>query len=165
MMDNVPSMAVREPKTWLLEMKTQYKKAGYDVSSQVLNSKMNEDDNQRRSEELRLQDEERRIAAAFRNAAVTRIVQLVQFLTGALGVLLLLRVVLRLFGANPNNQFAQVIYGLSNPFVAPFANLFRNPVLGSSIVFDINALVAVLAYALLGWLVGRLLWLVWSRSL
>ena len=73
---------------------------------------MNEDDNQRRSEELRLQDEERRIAAV-RNAAVTRIVQLVQFLTGAFGVLLLLRVVLRLFAANPNNQFAQVIYSLS----------------------------------------------------
>ena len=116
---------------------------------------MNEDDNQRRREELWLQDEERRIAAATRNAAVTRIVQLVQFLTGALGVLLLLRVFLRLFAANPNNQFAQVIYGISNPFVAPFANLFRNPVLGSSIVFDINALVTVLAYALLGWLVGQ----------
>ena len=126
---------------------------------------MNDDDNQRRSEELRLQDEARRITAATRNAAVTRIVQLVHFLTGALGVLLFLRVVLRLFAANPNNQFAQVIYGISNPFVAPFANLFRNPALGSSIVFDINALVAVLAYALLGWLVGRLLWLVWSRSL
>jgi len=56
----------------------------------------------RRSEELRLQDEERRIAAN-RNA-VTRIVQLVYFLTGALGVLL--RVVLRL-PPTPNNQFVQ----------------------------------------------------------
>ncbi len=111
-----------------------------------------------------MQDEERRITAANRNAAVTRIVQLVHFLTGTLAVLLLLRVVLRLFGANPNNQFAQVIYGLSNPFVAPFANLFKNPVLGKLVVFDINALVAVFAYALLGWLVGRLLWLVWSRT-
>ena len=124
---------------------------------------MNEDYNRHRSEELRLQDEERRIAAANRNAAVTRIVQLVYFLTGALGVLLLLRVVLRLLAANPNNQFAQVIYGLSNPFVAAFANLFGNPVLGRSVV-DINALVAIVAYALLGWLVGRLIWLVLSRT-
>lgn len=124
---------------------------------------MNEDYNRHRSEELRLQDKERRIAAANRNAAVTRIVQLVYFLTGALGVLLLLRVVLRLLAANPNNQFAQLIYGLSNPFVASFANLFGNPVLGRSVV-DINALVAIVAYALLGWLVGRLIWLVLSRT-
>ena len=29
----VYAMAVREPETWLLELKTQYKKAGYDVNS------------------------------------------------------------------------------------------------------------------------------------
>jgi len=49
---------------------------------------MNEDYNRHRSEELR--SKERRIAAANRNAAVTRI-QLVYFLTAL--VLLLLRVV------------------------------------------------------------------------
>ena len=124
---------------------------------------MNEDDNRRRSEERRLQNEERRIAAVNRNAAVKRIVQLIYFSTGALGVLLLLRVVLRLFGANPDNQVAQVIYGLSNPFAAPFTNLFGNPILGR-VVFDINALVAIAVYALLGWLVGRLIWLVLSRT-
>jgi hypothetical protein len=88
----------------------------------------------------------------------------IYFLSGALGVLLLLRVVLRLFGANPNNEFAQVIYGLSNPFVAPFDNLFGNPVPGRSQVFETNTLVAIVAYALLAWLVGRLIWLVWSRT-
>lgn len=124
---------------------------------------MNEYDEQRRSEELRLEDEERRIAIANRNAATKRIVQVVYFLSGALGVLLLLRVVLRLFGANPNNSFAQVIYGLSNPFVAPFANLF-GPVPNRSQVFETNTLVAIVAYALLAWLVGRLIWLVWSRT-
>lgn len=125
---------------------------------------MNEDYN-RSSEELRLQEEERRIAAANRNATITRLVQVIYFLTGALGVLLLLRVFLRLFGANPNNEFAQVIYGLSHPFVDPFANLFANPVLGRSQVFDINALVAIVAYALLTKLVGRLIWLFGSRTL
>ena len=119
----------------------------------------------RRSEELRLQDEERRIAAANHNAAIARVIQVIYFLTGALGVLLLLRVVLRLFGANPNNQFAQLIYSLSNPFVAPFANLFGTPVLSTSQVFDINTLIAIAAYALLAWLVGRLIWLIGSRTL
>lgn len=127
---------------------------------------MNDEDynRNRRSEELRLQDEERRIATANRNAAIARLVQVIYFLTGALGALLLLRVFLRLFGANRNNEFAQVIYGLSNPFVAPFDNLFGNPVLGKSQVFDINALIAIGAYALLAWLLGRLIWLVLSRT-
>lgn len=127
---------------------------------------MNDEDynRNRRSEELRLQDEERRVATANRNAAIARLVQVIYFLTGALGALLLLRVFLRLFGANPNNEFAQVIYGLSNPFVTPFDNLFGNPVLGKSQVFDLNALIAIGAYALLAWLLGRLIWLVLSRT-
>lgn len=126
---------------------------------------MNEDDYNRRSEELRLQEQERRIAALNRNAAITRLVQVIYFLTGALGVLLLLRVFLRLFAANPNNDVAQVIYGLSNPFVAPFSNLFGTPEFAGSHVFDINALIAIVVYALLTWLVGRLIWLVGSRTL
>lgn len=124
---------------------------------------MNEDYN-RRSEELRLQDEERRIAVANRNAAIARLVQIIYFLTAALEVLLLIRVFLRLSGANLNNEFARVISNLSNPFVAPFANLFRKPVLGSSEVLDINALVAIVAYSILAWLIGQLIWLIGSRS-
>jgi uncharacterized protein YggT (Ycf19 family) len=122
------------------------------------------DDPNRRSEELRLQDEERRLAAAKRNAVVNRLVKFIYFLTGALGVLLLLRALLRLFGANPNNAFAQVIYSLSDPFVAPFATLFGTPELGKSQVFEINTLVAIVAYVILGYLVGRLIWLLGSRS-
>lgn len=123
------------------------------------------DDYNRRDEELRLQEEERRIATANRNAVISRIVQVIYFLTAALGVLLLLRVVLRLFGANPNNEFAQTIYNLSSLFVGAFDNLFGTPALGKSQVFDINALVAIVAYAIVAWLVGRFIWLIGSRTL
>ena len=125
---------------------------------------MRDDHDFRREEELRLRDEERRIAAAKQNAAIARIVQLIYFAVGALAVLLALRVVLRLFGANPDNQFAKVIHDLSNPFVAPFATLFGTPELGKSVVLDTNALVAIVAYAILAWLVGRLIWLLGSRA-
>ena len=37
-MENVPGMAVGKHKTWLLQLKTQFKKAGYQVRSQVLNA-------------------------------------------------------------------------------------------------------------------------------
>lgn len=125
---------------------------------------MYEDDPNRRSEEMRLQDEERRIAAANRNALLSRLVNFIHFLTAALGVLLFLRVLLRLFGANPDNTFAQVIYSLSNPFVAPLNNLFGTPAFGKSQALEINTLVAIAAYAILAYLVGRLIWLLGSRS-
>lgn len=125
---------------------------------------MYEDDPNRRSEEMRLQDEERRVAAANRNALISRLVNFIHFLTAALGVLLFLRVLLRLFGANPDNTFAQVIYSLSNPFVAPLNNLFGTPAFGRSQALEVNTLVAIAAYAILAYLVGRLIWLLGSRS-
>lgn len=79
-------------------------------------------------------------------------------------MLLLLRVLLRLEGANPNNRFAQVIYSLSIPFVAQFANLFGTQTLGKAQVFEINTLVALAAYLIRGWLVARLVWLIGSRT-
>lgn len=117
----------------------------------------------RLQEEMRLRDEERRVAAANRNAAISRIVQIIYYLTGALAVLLLLRVLLRLFGANPDNQFAQFIYSLSNPFVGPFINLFGSSEIGRQ-GFEVNTLVAIVAYAILAWLVGRLVWLIGSTT-
>lgn len=122
---------------------------------------MNEDFNNR--EEQRLREEQRRIDAANQNALLSRIIQVIYYLTGALAVLLLLRILLRLFGANPDNQFAAFIYNLSKPFVVPFNNLFGTPELGRQ-VFDINAIVAIAAYAILAWLIGRLIWLVGSRT-
>lgn len=122
------------------------------------------DDNRHRQEEIRLREEERRVTLANRNATVSKLVQIIYFLTGALAVLLLLRMILRMFGANPDNTFAQFIYNLSDPFYAPVANLFGTPKFGNSQVFEINALVAIVAYAVLGWLVGRLVWLIGSRT-
>lgn len=124
---------------------------------------MTRDPYQHDDEELRLQAEEHRHAVARWNDGITRVINIIYYLTGALGILLLLRIILSLFGANPENQFAQVIYNLSAPFVAPFANLFSTPRLGAS-QLDVNALVALLVYALLAWLVARLVWIIGSRS-
>ena len=116
-----------------------------------------------RNEEQRLREEQRRVDAANQNAIISRIVQVINYLTGALALLLLLRVLLLLFGANPNNEFARFIYNLSSVFVEPFDNLFGTPELGQQ-VFDINAIVAIAAYAILAWLLKRLIWLVGSRT-
>lgn len=85
-----------------------------------------------------------------------KFVQGVMYLVGALQILLGLRFLLRLTAANPENTFAEVIYGLSDPFVTPFSTLFISPTFnGSRHIFDLNILVAMAAYlALLGLLLG-----------
>ena len=58
--------------------------------------------------------------------------------------------------ANPNNTFADVIYGLSQTFVNPFSRLFVSPIFNGSVhIFDVNALVAMATYlALLSLFLG-----------
>lgn len=102
-------------------------------------------------EQLRLLEEERRISLARRNLVFRRIINGIYFLIGALEVLLCLRFLLRLSGANPDNQFANAIYGLSDPFAAPFTGLF-NSFGGGHYIFDITLLIAMLVYGLLGFL-------------
>ena len=117
----------------------------------------------RRQEGLRLQAEERRLAGLRRDIMVERTISIIYYLVGALLVLLLIRFILRLLAANPDNQFASVIYGLSGPFMAPFSTLFISPTSGGGVsIFDVNILIAMVAYAVLAWLVGRLIRVVWS---
>ena len=59
---------------------------------------------------------------------------------------------LRLFGANSQNQFAQLINHLSAPFIAPFSTLFISPASsGGANIFDDNIVSANVAYALLSY--------------
>lgn len=124
----------------------------YEIAQQRLRQEAQEREYQR------LRFEEDRIAKARRRALVHRIIQTIAYLVGALEILLGLRFLLRLMGANPENAFAGVIYGLSRPFVAPLSTLFISPTFdGSTNIFDVNVLVAMAAYLLLGLLA---IWLV-----
>lgn len=104
-------------------------------------------------EAFRLRQEERRLDAARKSATYARIINTIVFLIAALEVLLLLRFILRLFGANTDNTFASFILNLSEPFIAPFSTLFVSPVAGQGAnIFDVNVLIAMVVYALAGWL-------------
>jgi len=72
-------------------------------------------------------------------------------------------VVLHLVGANTDNGFASFINNLSAPFVAVFATLLKNPVVSATATLEITTLIAMLAYAILAWLIGRVVWLALSR--
>ena len=116
----------------------------------------------RRSEQLAVQEQQRAIEAANQNSAIARIVRIIYFLFGLLEVLLALRIVLHMFSANPGNAFADFIYALSSPFVILFNGLFTNPALGTG-VLELTTVVAMIAYAILAWVIGRVVWLALSR--
>jgi YggT family protein len=104
------------------------------------------------------------IETANQNSAVARIINIVYYLFGALEVLLLVRVILQLLGANADNGFANFIYGLSATFVSLFANLVQNPAVGTAGVLEVTTIIAIIAYMIAAWLIGQLIWLVLSRQ-
>ncbi|PAX51903.1 YggT family protein [Brunnivagina elsteri] len=125
-----------------------------------MNKNPHEQSNSERRQELqddeetfRLQQEERRLETGKRSATFAWIINSIYFLVGALEILLTLRLLLRFFGANTKNIFAQFIYNFSDPFIAPFSTLFISPVFGGgSNILDVNVLIAIIVYSLLGWL-------------
>ena len=70
---------------------------------------------------------------------------------------------LHALGANPQAGFAQLIYGLTAPLVAPFAGLFGNPQAGGS-VLELHSIVALVVYALVAWLLAKLVWLLFGET-
>ena len=76
---------------------------------------------------------------------------IVSFLFGVLEVILALRFVFRLLGANQDNSFTLFLYNLSQVFIAPFHGIFHDQVLGTGTVFELSTLIAMLIFALLAW--------------
>jgi hypothetical protein len=112
---------------------------------------------------VNLDEKKRGITAANQNSSVARIVNIVYFAFGILELLLAVRVVLHLLGSNPSNSFGSFIDTLSYPFVALFATLVQNPVIGTTGLLEITTLIAMVVWAIVSWLLGRLIWLALSR--
>jgi hypothetical protein len=95
---------------------------------------------------------------ADRRLAAHRVVQLVYWIFGLIEGLILIRFILKALGANPSAGFAQFIYGITAPLVAPFYGLFGNPSAQGS-VLELHSIVALIVYALLAWLIAKLVWI------
>ncbi len=93
---------------------------------------------------------------ASRPMQVFKLQQVIYLLFGIVEGLLGIRFVLGLLGANPGAGFAQLIYSITAPFMAPFVGLFGQPS-AEGFVLEWNALVAILVYALLAGLLVKLL--------
>jgi YggT family protein len=104
-----------------------------------------------------------RDAAAEQRQRVFQIDWIVWTILGILEILLGLRFFLKLIAANPNAGFSVFIYGITNIFNAPFNALLGTPTLGNS-SFEINTLIAMAVYALLFWIIVRLIHIGGNRA-
>ena len=85
---------------------------------------------------------------------------IIYVLFGLLEVLLGLRLIFKLLGANPGSGFVDAVYAWSEPFVSPFYGIFSAATttgVETTAVFEPATLIAMLIYAIIAWAIVRLL--------
>ena len=88
--------------------------------------------------------------------------QVLWLVFGLLEGLLALRFFFKLIGANPENAFASFLYGLTDLFLIPFADL-TSPLAANGMVLEISTLLAMGIFALVGWAIERLIYVIFYR--
>lgn len=88
---------------------------------------------------------------------VVRIVDVA--VVGVVVALLALRLVLRALGANPGAEFVAWLYGVTDQLLAPFAGMFPALAVGGYVI-ELSTIFALIAYAVIGWVVMKLISLI-----
>ena len=101
---------------------------------------------------------------ASRRSMSIKLTQAIYLVFGLIEALLLIRFVLKALGANAEAGFAQFIYGMTGPLVAPFLGLFGTPQAASGATLELHTLIALVIYALVAWLLARGAWLVFGEG-
>jgi len=93
-----------------------------------------------------------------------RAVEVTYLVFGIIEGLLAIRLILKLLGANPQAGFANFIYGVTDFFMAPFRYLL--PTVGSSsgAVLETSVVIAIIVYALIAWVLARLIVIMFFRN-
>jgi len=99
-----------------------------------------------------------------RRAMSVKLTQGIYLIFGLIEALLLIRFVLKALAANAEAGFAQFIYGLTGPLVAPFLGLFSTPQTGGGATLELYTLIALVIYALVAWLLAKGAWLVFGEG-
>ena len=98
-----------------------------------------------------------------RQIVLRKTTRFIWWLTGVAEGLIGLRVLLRMMAANPGNAFANFVYRLTDLYLWPFNGLTATPS-SDGIVLDIPAIIGMIVYLLLAWVVIELLWLIMGRE-
>jgi uncharacterized protein YggT (Ycf19 family) len=91
-----------------------------------------------------------------------RLVAFIYLIFGTLESLIGIRVVLKLLAANPQAGFTRFMYDVTAPFVYPFQGIFATPQSNGS-VLEFSSLLAIVIYALLAYLIVRIIEIVGRR--
>lgn len=94
--------------------------------------------------------------AAEQVAVTSKFVSFIWLLTGMLEILLGLRFALKLMAANPAAPFVDLVYTLSAPFLWPFFGITGTPA-ANNMVLEIPTVIAMIVYALLAWIVVKII--------
>lgn len=84
----------------------------------------------------------------------------IMYVLGVIEVLLGLRLLFKLLGANPGNSFVNFLYSLTNVFVIPFKGIFRTVATeggAANYVFEPATAVAMIMYGIIAYGVVRLI--------
>ena len=100
---------------------------------------------------------------AQRRGTAYKVRQGIYLIFGIIEGLIAIRFVLRALGANPEAGFASFIYGVTAPLLAPFVGLFGTPQNNGS-VLELNAIVAIIVYALVAWGLAKVAWLLLGET-
>jgi len=98
-----------------------------------------------------------------RVAPARRAIEVIYLVFGIVNGLLLIRLVLKILGANPNTPFTEFIYGMTNFLLAPFKGLLPAIVSGRS-VMEPAVVIAILVYVLLAFVIAKIVAITLSRS-
>jgi len=101
--------------------------------------------------------------AAERRMNIFQITRLIWTILAVIEILLGVRFMLKLIGANAASGFGSFIYGVTGIFVAPFTGLLSFWSSGDSIL-EVTTLVAMAIYALVFWGIVRIMGMVLERS-
>jgi len=88
--------------------------------------------------------------------AAIKLINVLFLLFGVIEGVIFIRFLLKAIAANSAAGFARLIYGLSDPLVAPFNGLLGTPGFRGA-VFDFSALIAILIYVLISLAITKLL--------
>lgn len=95
--------------------------------------------------------------------SVARIAQLIWLFFGVVDGFIGIRILLKLIAANPNNGFTSLVYQLTDLFLWPFFSLTGSPSF-ENYVFEIPSVIAMFVYIFVGWVIVRLVWIVFYRT-
>jgi hypothetical protein len=88
--------------------------------------------------------------------------RVINVIVGIIELLLAVRLVLELLGANAGAPFVAWLYNASWNLVAPFSGAFPSISLGGNSLIDFSTVFAMIAYAVLAWIVIKLVYFIFN---